>query len=309
MAAPNPQDTLIDLGDANFLSIVQWFRKGRSNTLVEKAVATNPTVLSVPDAKLCATGRVHRESMFCGMTGNVVSLERKVRPMDKAKYTFQIEASGTDIQQTAFNDGYQNLDVVQGRCAKSDIHDDHLVDGRLRFVKNVFSPLAGAPVDAAMQTWTGPERVQHAVDALKGTHRVHPLLVYDVDGTLIRPIHIRDAMEGRLVEVIYNLKHWYIESAKKDSFSADIVSVRILREEPPSLEDDASSTTLSEENGASADINAAREVAAPVMHQAEGGPEFESSNTAAVSEITEPSKRKRRDNGVNGSSKKAKADA
>ncbi|KAJ7576397.1 hypothetical protein C8J56DRAFT_1062104 [Mycena floridula] len=104
-----------------------------------------------------------------------------------------------------------------------------------------------------MQTWMGPERVQHAVDALKGTHQVHSLLVYDIDGSVIQPINIRDAMEGSLVEVIYNLKHWYIESARKDSFTADIVSVRILREESASVretsldEDDASSATLSVE--------------------------------------------------------------
>ncbi|KAJ7576395.1 hypothetical protein C8J56DRAFT_1062102 [Mycena floridula] len=173
--------------------------------------------------------------------------------MDKAKYTFHIEAGGTDIQQTAFNDGYQHIDSFQNRCAKSDMHDDHLVDGRLRFTKNVFSPLAGAPINPAMQTWMGPERVQHAVDALKGTHQVHSLLVYDIDGSVIQPINIRDAMEGSLVEVIYNLKHWYIESARKDSFTADIVSVRILREESASVretsldEDDASSATLSVE--------------------------------------------------------------
>ncbi|KAJ7578435.1 hypothetical protein C8J56DRAFT_1059901 [Mycena floridula] len=61
-------------------------------------------------------------------------------------------------------------------------------------------------------------------------------------------------MEGSLVEVIYNLMHWYIESARKDSFTADIVSVRILREESASVgemssnEDDTSSTTLSVED-------------------------------------------------------------
>ncbi|KAJ7589799.1 hypothetical protein C8J56DRAFT_1047964 [Mycena floridula] len=176
------------------------------------------------------------------MTGNVVSLERKVRKMDKAKYTFHIEAGGMDIQQTAFNDRYQHIDSFQNWCAKSDVHDDHLVDGRLRFTKNVFSPL------------TGPERVQHAVDTLKATHRVHSLLVYDIDSSVVQPINIRDAMEGSLMEVIYNLKHWYIESARKDSFTADIVSVQILREESASVgetssnEDDMLSATLSVED-------------------------------------------------------------
>ncbi|KAJ7586501.1 hypothetical protein C8J56DRAFT_1051864 [Mycena floridula] len=240
--------TVLDVASDTFLTQVQWFRKGRCTTTVEKAIATNPTVLSVPDAVLCVTGEVSRESMFMGMTGNVVSLEKKVRSMDKAKYTFQLAVGGTQLQQDGFNSAYENTLKFQSRTAKSDIHEDHLVDGRMRFVQNVFSPLAGAPLDAPMQTWTGPQRVQHAVDALKPTHRVHPLIVYDVDGTLIRPVHIRDSIEGRMVEVKYKLKHWYIDNSKtqKDSFSAEIVSIKILRDEVPVS--DGSSSTMSSGN-------------------------------------------------------------
>ncbi|KAJ7578436.1 hypothetical protein C8J56DRAFT_897995 [Mycena floridula] len=53
------------------------------------------------------------------MTGNLVSLERKVRKMDKAKYTFHIEAGGTDIQQTAFNEGYQHIDSFHEMPARN----------------------------------------------------------------------------------------------------------------------------------------------------------------------------------------------
>ena len=71
-----------------------------------------------------------------------------------------------------------------------------------------------------------------ALDSIKDTHRVHPILAYGMDGKLIKPQAYRRQLDGALVELYFTLSHWAIGerngSPGNDVYTADIVIIRVL---------------------------------------------------------------------------------
>lgn len=72
---------------------------------------------------------------------------------------------------------------------------------------------------------------------LQKTHRMVPLQARGDDGYMLSPFDYRAQLENAIVELQFNLSHWPISpragSSGKDSFTADIVQIRILVPPPP----------------------------------------------------------------------------
>jgi len=75
----------------------------------------------------------------------------------------------------------------------------------------------------------------------KKTHRVIPLPAYDIAGDLIPPTRYMKVLPGALVRVNFTLSHWFFDSinsstkasSAKNTFVADVKSIRILIDAPP----------------------------------------------------------------------------
>ncbi|KIK14161.1 hypothetical protein PISMIDRAFT_117515 [Pisolithus microcarpus 441] len=72
---------------------------------------------------------------------------------------------------------------------------------------------------------------------LQKTHRMVPLQARGEDGYILSPAAYRSHLENTVVELQFNLWHWPIAprsgSSGKDSFTADIVQIRVLVPPPP----------------------------------------------------------------------------
>ncbi|KIM66133.1 hypothetical protein SCLCIDRAFT_14522 [Scleroderma citrinum Foug A] len=63
----------------------------------------------------------------------------------------------------------------------------------------------------AIENWpTFHDVAASALDSIKDTHRVHPILAYGMDGKLIKPQAYRHQLDGALVELYFTLSHWAI---------------------------------------------------------------------------------------------------
>ena len=85
----------------------------------------------------------------------------------------------------------------------------------------------------SIENWpTFHDTATSALDAIKGTHRVLPILAYGIDGKLIRPQMYCHQLEGALVELYFALSHWAIGDRKgntgNDVYAADIVMIHVL---------------------------------------------------------------------------------
>ncbi|KAF8208195.1 hypothetical protein K438DRAFT_318053 [Mycena galopus ATCC 62051] len=69
---------------------------------------------------------------------------------------------------------------------------------------------------------------QESLDRMDATHRVIPISAYDVYGDLILPIQYTSALMGAVVRATFTMTHWNISRDKRDSYAADIESLRVL---------------------------------------------------------------------------------
>ncbi|KAJ7599156.1 hypothetical protein C8J56DRAFT_1040039 [Mycena floridula] len=170
--------------------------------------ASNPSIAVPAAAVFTITGKVSPVNFFTWMMGNVLAIDR-VRMLEKAKYT---------VQLMNHIEGHADFDFVRENFTTFQNQID------------VFMPLAGAPLDPVMQTWTGPAGLKENLDKLKGMHKVNCLEVLDLDGLPVAPFDIRDKMEGRLVEIDFHFQHMFISSVSKDNFTAEIVQIWLKKE-------------------------------------------------------------------------------
>ncbi|KAJ7583340.1 hypothetical protein C8J56DRAFT_1055103 [Mycena floridula] len=227
MAAPSNLTIPVSAAQARLSDSFVWARKGRIDRLVSATDASNTSIAVPPPAVFTITGRVSPVNFFTGMTGNVLTVDG-IRVLEKAKYTVQLMNHTNGHADFGFI--RENFSILQNQIAKSSKQEDFICEDRFRFMKDVFSPLAGAPLDPTMQTWTGPARLKSSLDDMKATHRVHVLNVLDLEGLPVAPFDIRDEIEAQLVEIDFHFQHQYIGSVGKDNFNAEIVEIRVVKE-------------------------------------------------------------------------------
>ncbi|KAJ7649918.1 hypothetical protein FB45DRAFT_886337, partial [Roridomyces roridus] len=67
-----------------------------------------------------------------------------------------------------------------------------------------------------------------ALAEMEDTHVVVPLSAYDVEGDIIPPKEYMTMLPGAIVRATFTLNHWHIAHEQKDTYSADIDSLRVL---------------------------------------------------------------------------------
>ncbi|KAI5989036.1 hypothetical protein EDD15DRAFT_2286047 [Pisolithus albus] len=86
------------------------------------------------------------------------------------------------------------------------------------------------------------EETREELYLLERTHKLRLLPAYDVNGHLIPPAAYQRSLENAVVELHFNLCHWPIASkagaAAFDSYTADIVFIRVLVPPPPPINND-----------------------------------------------------------------------
>ncbi|KAK7025639.1 hypothetical protein R3P38DRAFT_2778450 [Favolaschia claudopus] len=70
--------------------------------------------------------------------------------------------------------------------------------------------------------------VKEALEGMENSHVVIPIRAYDVDGDLISPAHYMSKLSGAVVRATLTLSHWKIGRDKRDTYTADIESLRVL---------------------------------------------------------------------------------
>jgi len=90
-----------------------------------------------------------------------------------------------------------------------------------------------------LENWPAhSDAAQSELEKLKEmqTHDPVPFPAYDMHGDIIHPKMYRNRLQGALVEIHFNLKHWYIgkEGNAANVFAADIYIVRVISP-PPSM--------------------------------------------------------------------------
>lgn len=97
-------------------------------------------------------------------------------------------------------------------------------------------PLTPALDVAYTRAW--PTSTPQAADALavaSETHRVEPLLAYDLNGVLIEPQYYMKRLDGATVILRFELAHHLIRKQGKppiDTFSARVVQIRVILPPP-----------------------------------------------------------------------------
>ncbi|KAJ7575015.1 hypothetical protein C8J56DRAFT_1063910 [Mycena floridula] len=201
-----------------------WARKGRTERLVSASDASNLLIAVPAAAVFTILGRVSPVNFFTGMTGNVLAID-SVRVLEKAKYTLQLV---NHIKGHAdFDFIRESFLVFQRQISKSSRQEDFICNDRFRFTKDVFTPLAGSPLDPTMQTWTGPLGLAEHLEKMKSTHKVNRLTVLDLEGLPVAPFDVGDEIDGQVVEIDFHFTHNYIKSANKDNFTAEMIEIRM----------------------------------------------------------------------------------
>ena len=87
--------------------------------------------------------------------------------------------------------------------------------------------------DFTMEKWPLTyEDTRAELDKLRETHRIVPIPAYDLQGKLIKPDAYRHSLQNALVELHFNLSHWFITAKGgnpgSDVFAADINMIRVI---------------------------------------------------------------------------------
>lgn len=83
-------------------------------------------------------------------------------------------------------------------------------------------------VDAETENWSVPAEFRSYLDEVKYEYKASPLRVYGKHG-FVEPIDVEEQLKGALVELRFDLHHYFIEKAHFDSFNAGVQQIIILQ--------------------------------------------------------------------------------
>jgi hypothetical protein len=83
-------------------------------------------------------------------------------------------------------------------------------------------------VDSETEHWPIPTELRDELDVLKYEYRAKPLRVY-VKDKFVEPTDVNDTIRGALVEVHFELHHYFISSDAYDSFNGVIEQILVLQ--------------------------------------------------------------------------------
>ncbi|KAH9033805.1 hypothetical protein EDB85DRAFT_1950047 [Lactarius pseudohatsudake] len=227
---------------ASFLQDFEWQSRGGGHVFAEPFTRV-PAVGSI-------VGRVLDFRFACGPSGNFRVSE--YAKMEKAKYQLFL---GKPFQ-TEFADDFDkvvpNLETAQkNRASTADrrylIYADR-DEKNIRFAENVFvkrpskintshnddkgenkgDECGESTVDYETEHWPVSAEFRKYVDEIKYEYKASPLRVYGKGGFVERK-NVEDQLKGALIELRFDLHHYFIEKEKFDSFNAGVQQIIILQ--------------------------------------------------------------------------------
>jgi hypothetical protein len=69
---------------------------------------------------------------------------------------------------------------------------------------------------------------QEALHNMDSTHRVNPMAAYDIHGSLIPPTQYASVLTGAVVRASVTMSHWHIAKDSRDTYTADVLSLRVI---------------------------------------------------------------------------------
>ncbi|KAI6006908.1 hypothetical protein EDD15DRAFT_2394204 [Pisolithus albus] len=230
------------LGDDDVVHNVRWIKQGRCDFLAmndddaqrQTAVLSAIVLISSNDYWLTSDGGYRRGS-------SITSRLCDVKP------SCTITEPPTPAVSNDFANGRGFFFYDNSTTNPSRFKVRHKLFERLEHDdtdKNVLES-SNAPecYDFLPQNWyLSREETREELYLLETTHKLRPLPAYDVDGHLIPPAAYQRSLENAVVELHSNLCHWPIASkagaAAYDSYTADIVFIRVLVPPPPPINND-----------------------------------------------------------------------
>ncbi|KAG1816360.1 uncharacterized protein BJ212DRAFT_1299650 [Suillus subaureus] len=255
------------LGDHMFRENVQWSCIGKANRLIVKpnsdapddaspspesgpdmAVLSSVIQISSGDYYLTADGGYRGASSFWPEFATVKpSCANEWPDIDPFKTNFNVVKENIKwLQDIATTDSFvlkrglvppytDNFHFKSLQCGEAGFDDsEDAVDSTEDTEENS----AKADLDGIflIENWLAfNDAAKGGLEEIKKTHRVVPILAYDMKGNLIDPQQYHCALEGATVELHFTLTHWSFTARKDqpatmgvDTYTGDIVMIRII---------------------------------------------------------------------------------
>ncbi|KAH9034859.1 hypothetical protein EDB85DRAFT_2274296 [Lactarius pseudohatsudake] len=199
-------------------------------------------------------GRVLDYRFACGPLG---TFRAEYGRLPKAKYQLYLAKPVQTIFEDDFNKVVHTFETAQinqastGECRHL-IYPDGKKKKNIRFAENVFEkrPIKIEPpvvymedyekrgpkekekkketVDFKTEHWPVADEFKKYVDEIKYEYKANPLRVYGKNG-FIEPAKVEEQLKGALIELRFQLHHYFIEKDHFHSFNAGIEQIIILQ--------------------------------------------------------------------------------
>ncbi|KAK0461846.1 uncharacterized protein EV420DRAFT_1640150 [Desarmillaria tabescens] len=199
---------------------------------------------SVPEASLIIVGEILPTRFWVDKVGSWKSSFGSLR---NAKFTISLgeprdEEFAKDWANAVgrINGAIVHIGGARDEKTRNCIHMEN-DSTQIRLSTPIFEPLEpGAIVmDEVIQRWQVDAEHQQALNALKRTHKICPLRVFDIDDRPIGVMNMPALMKGALAEVHFSIRHWAIyrpDQPAQHSFSCTLNQICLLKRPPPAVQ-------------------------------------------------------------------------
>ncbi|KAJ7187070.1 hypothetical protein C8R46DRAFT_1207045 [Mycena filopes] len=256
------------LGGDDVLERVIWKKIGNDNTLVaaDEAAAyddavqsatedgnDNPTVADLDPATFTLVASIDPDDFWLTPCGFWKGPTLYTASLADLKLSCRLVAPEDAAFEADFKTVLKNVERLMGRAATGGNMKQGILGGKagtkpgLKLRHVVFEANSSGDMDddpGAYQLRDWPVKSAAAQEALEkmdaeNSHRVNPIPAYDIDGNLIHPTQYTSALKGAVVRADITLLHWHIVRETRDSYAAEISSLRVLVP-PPNVGSNAS---------------------------------------------------------------------
>ncbi|KAJ7018594.1 hypothetical protein C8F04DRAFT_1404858 [Mycena alexandri] len=239
------------LANANIPSTLTWKKIGSDNVLVstEAAAKYDNAVQPTTDNEETPTEVPELDPALLSMVAKVATSDFWLTPCGHWKGPTSFTPTFADLklncrlvahEDSVFKGDFKkvldNVSALMAKAATSGHSRQGIFDPKeqpktsLKVRHVVFAEKAPGDDDGGYDLRDWPVKspaAREALVAMEDTHRVYALPAYDINGNLIPPSQYGTLM-GAVVRATISLSHWNIAREARDSYVADIVSLRVL---------------------------------------------------------------------------------
>ncbi|KAJ7017153.1 hypothetical protein C8F04DRAFT_1157273 [Mycena alexandri] len=233
------------LANADILPTLTWKKIGSDNILVSTEAAAEydnavqPTVdndseeapTEVPEldpALLTVVAKIASKDFWLTPCGHWKGPNNFTPTFADLKLNCRLVAHEDSVFKGDFKKVLDNVSALMAKAATSGHSRQGVFDPKEQPKTSLKVRHVVFRGDYKLCDWPVKSPAAHeALAAMEDTHRVYVLPAYDVRGNLIPPAQYGTLM-GAVVRASISLSHWSIARNARDSYVADIVSLRVL---------------------------------------------------------------------------------